>query len=246
MANIQYLKEQIRLLEKQIEAELNKEKKAQLQAQKQALNRTKNQSRSSSKRKTYTYKTEAAHQAAIQRGKALQMKLSPERKAEIEEARKKGLSTYQLAQKMAKESAEYKVYWDEIKKLRAQAKKLGVNLNLSNVSTSPTQIKDSRRGAVSEARIALGLATRIDTDQIMLKAEGDGVIEPILDNDKQVIGYTYNGKGYSVEDMKLMMSAPKRFFPAGSPFWNWVSENYYSHGGGKEAEEATAQEIFGS
>lgn len=240
----QYTKK-INKIKNLIKTDLPEEAIAQLKAEKQALERQKKQLFGAPKRKKYTYRSEATRQASIQRGKQLRAGLSPEAKAIIEQKRIKGLEAYRTAQRIAKTDEAYKKYWEEIKAIRKQARRLGKSFSIENISASPTQIKEAPVAPEISARYALGLATRIDVSQLLLKAEEDGIIKAIVDNE-EVIGYTYDGKGYSVEDMMLMLSSPKKFFPAKSLFWNWINTLYWQNGGGDDGAEAVAQEVFGS
>lgn len=231
------LEQQIKLLEAAIKAETNAEKRKLLQIQKQVLKKT--QSATSGKKREYHYKSEATKQAAQQRGMKLQKLKSKEEKEQTQKA----LTTYQQAQKVAKEDPEYKKYWEEIKRLRAEAKKLGKRLKLDNISLSPSQIKDSARSPEELARIALGLESRVDSSVLLQNAIGAGIVEEIYEtsadeSQSKLIGYSYEGKGYTIEEMNMMMSAPQKFFAAGSSFWNWISNEYHLG--------VRVSEIFGS
>lgn len=232
-------------LKKLIKTAPTQEAKTQLRAERQALERQRKQLFGAPKRRKYQYRSEATRQASIQRGKQLKALLTPEQQAIIEQKRLKGLEAYRTAQRIAKTDEAYKKYWEEIKTIRKQARRLGKSFSIENISASPTQIKEAPVSPEISARYALGLATRIDVSQLLLKAEEDGIIKAIVDNE-EIIGYTYDGKGYSVEDMMLMLSSPKKFFPAKSLFWNWINSLYWQNGGGDEGAEAVSQEVFGS
>lgn len=237
MNNIDYLKKQIKVLEKQLKVEANAETRKLLQAQKQAMKKAL-PAKTSTKKRSYHYHSAETKAKAQAKGIKLRMNISSEKKAEIEEKRKQGLAIYQEAQRKAKQDAYFKEYWKEVQKLRTEAKKLGKNLNLSNVSTSPTQIRNAGISPEQQARIALGLSSRIDVEILKSNAVGATVIEEVYDNDYNVIGYTYEGKGYSVAEMDMMLSSPKTFFAPHSKFWNWISNEYHTG--------VQVNEIFGS
>ena len=193
------------------------------------------------KGKKYTYKTEASRAKAQARGKAFQASLSLEEKRERYMNMRAGLDVYREAKKLSKENALYKEYFDEIQRLRAQAKKLGKTLNLSNVTGAPSQLIGT--DVKAEARIALGLAGRIDAQKLFDHMVSVDVFKQYKTKKKGIEreGYfTYNGKAYLKEELVLMCSAPKKFFAKDSPFWNEIQKQYDTVG------ELYVSEIFGS
>lgn len=235
---------------KKIASKIKKAIKTNIKPEEQALRRTQKQALGKIKKRKYSYASEATKQKAIQRGKALRATFSQEQLAQIEEKRKRGLENYRQAQKIAKTDSAYKKYWEEVKALKKQARALGKNLSIEKITGSPLQIKEAylRNESLTpetQARFALGLATRIDVANLMQRAEEAGVIKKVVYNG-ELVGCTYDGKGYSVQDMQMMMSSPRTFFKPKSKFWNWINELYWQNGGGDDAAEVVASEVFGS
>lgn len=241
----------INKLKKQIKTEKNKVIKQELKEQKRVLERIKKQEFGTPKKRKYTYKSQATKQAAIQRGKQLKARITPEEQAKINLARTKGLENYRQAEKIAKTDEVYKRYWEEIKSLRKQAARLGKTFSLEHITGSPMQLKEAqaREGRLTpetQARFSLGLSAGIDVAVLMSKALDDGIINPIIDENGELIGYSYENKVYTVEEMTLMMSSPRKFFAPKSLFWNWVDSIYWENGGGESGDEVVSQEVFGS
>lgn len=186
------------------------------------------------KKRKYNYKSIESKLAAQARGRKLQASVSLEVRRERYQHMQQGLEIYREATKIAKTDKEYKAYWEEIQKLRKQAKKLGKTLNLSNVTGAPSQIRG--KDIMKEARIALGLGASIDAENVLEVMMKDGTVY----YDESRNQYIYDGKSYAKEDLLLMFSAPQKFFAAGSPFWNKISEYYHTAG------ELYVSEIFGS
>lgn len=185
-------------------------------------------------KRKYTYKSAASKLAAQARGRNLQARLTLEQKRDRFIKMQRGLEIYREAEKISKTDTAYNEYWKEIKKLRKQAKKFGKTLGLSNVTGAPEMLRG--RNSKLEARVALGLASKIDAESLFNELEKASIIF----NDTTRGTYIYDGKSYSKEDLLFMLSSPQKFFPSGSPIWNHISELYHTVG------DIYVSEIFGS
>lgn len=169
-------------------------------------------------KRKYTYQSAEARAKAQARGRRLLEGLTEEQKRERSQHFKQGLETYREAKKQSKQSSIYKEYFDEVQRLRKQAKKLGKTLSLKDITGAPEQLEG--KDPKEYAKISLGLGSMIDSDKLYNFLEEKKLITPAVYKTGEVKEdrIVFDNKEYTKEDFKFMLLAPKAFFKANSPF----------------------------
>lgn len=172
--------------------------------------------------------------------------VTPKRTRVITEAHRAALQAgrekYQTAQKAAKSNAEYAEYWKEVKKIKAEAKKIGVRLTISDVyGEEQYKTKHAQKSKEYLVSRSLGIVTEETANYLFTQMVARDIFKREQDG-----RYSYQGRLYSEEQLIMMCRTPKQSFPADSPIWEEIKIYSKALPNDKHKQKKLAQEFFGS